>query len=203
MKLYSSIGPNPKIVRVFAAEKGIPLEILPVDILKGENRAEDFLKINPAGQVPVLDAGADGIITETVAICEYLEEIQPKPSLIGTTAAERAETRMWVRRIDLTICEPMGNGFRYAEGLALFKDRMPCIPEAAEGLKAQARHHLKWLNGQMQGRDFLCGDRFTLADIMLHAAVRFFGRQGQPLDPALTQLHDWAERVGARPSAKA
>lgn len=203
MKLYSSIGPNPKIVRVFAAEKGIALDIVAVDILAGENLTPDFRAINPSGQVPVLDAGADGIIAETVAICEYLEDIHPSPSLIGQTAAERAETRMWMRRVDLNICEPMGNGFRYAEGLAMFKDRMPCIPEAAEGLKAQAGHHLRWLNTQMNGRDYLCGDRFTLADIMLHTALRFFGRKGQPLDPALTALHGWVERVNTRPSTKA
>ncbi len=203
MKLYTSIGPNPKVVRMFLAEKDIAVETVDVDLIGGENRRAAFLEINPMGQLPVLDAGADGCICEITAICEYLEETHPTPALIGTTPAERAEARMWTRRVDLAILEPMANGFRYGEGLKLFQDRIPCIPEASEGLKGVARRNLAWLEHQMGDEAFLCGDRFTLADIMLYSGVSFFGKQGQPLDPSLTRLSAWLKRVADRPSARA
>lgn len=203
MKLYTSMGPNPKVVRMFLAEKGVAVETVEVDMAGGENRRQPYLELNPMGQLPVLDAGKDGRISEITAICEYIEEIHPQPALIGTTAAERAETRMWVRRLDLSILEPMGSGFRYGEGLKFFQDRVPCLPEASDGLKAIARHYLAWLDERMDARTFICGERFTLADIMLHAWLRFFGRQGQPLDPTLARLAAWNERIAARPSAKA
>lgn len=203
MKLYTSMGPNPKVVRMFLAEKGVAVETVEVDMAGGENRRQPYLELNPMGQIPVLDTGKDGRISEITAICEYIEEIHPQPALIGTTAAERAETRMWVRRLDLSILEPMGSGFRYGEGLKFFQDRVPCLPEASDGLKAIARHYLAWLDERMDARTFICGERFTLADIMLHAWLRFFGRQGQPLDPTLARLAAWNERIAARPSAKA
>ncbi len=120
MKLYSSMGPNPRLVRLFMAEKGLNIETVPVDLLAGENRKEPFLNKNPAGQLPALELDDGTVISETVAICEYLEELQPQPALIGNSAQERAETRMWTRRIDLKICEPLGSGFRCAEGARLF-----------------------------------------------------------------------------------
>ena len=203
MKLYTSVGPNPKVVRMFLAEKGMETSNIEVDLAGGENRRTPFLDINPMGQLPVLDAGKDGCICEITAICEYLEEIRPEPVLIGSTAAERADTRMWVRRIDLAILEPMANGFRYSEGLELFRNRITCLPEAAEGLKKIAAQNLSWLDRQMDGKTFICGDRFTLADVMLFAALRFFSKKGQPLDASLTRLASWYERVADRPSARA
>lgn len=173
MKLYSSMGPNPRLVRLFMAEKGLNIETVPVDLLAGENRKEPFLNKNPAGQLPALELDDGTVISETVAICEYLEELQPQPALIGSSAQERAETRMWTRRIDLKICEPLGSGFRFAEGARLFESRMRIIPEAAPGLKAVAQDGLKWLDGQMAGKEFVCGKRLTLADLMLFAFIDF------------------------------
>ena len=203
MKLYTSVGPNPKVVRMFLDEKQMEVSTIKIDLVGGENRRKPFLDMNPMGQLPVLDAGKDGYICEITAICEYIEEIRPDPARIGLTAAERANTRMWARRIDLAILEPMANGFRYSEGLDMFRDRITCLPEAAAGLKKIARQNLSWLDRQMDGKTFICGDRFTLADIMLFAALRFFGKQGQPLDTGLTQLTGWYQRVAARPSAGA
>ena len=143
------------------------------------------------------------MITEITTICEYLEERQPLPALIGTTPEERAETRMWTRRIDPNICEPLTNGFRFAEGLPLFKDRMRCLPEAADGLKAIARDKLEWLNGLMDGNQHIAGDRFTLADIHLYCFLDFAQTVGQPLDPGNAKIAAWFGRVGARESATA
>ncbi len=201
MKLYSSIGPNPRVVNMFVAEKGIELAKAPVDLMGGENRREPYLGVNPAGQTPALELEGGATITEITTICEYLEELYPEPALIGTTPLERAETRMWTRRIDLNICEPMANGFRYAEGLPLFQSRMRCLPEAAAGLKAIAQDKLTWLNGLIEGRTFIAGERLTLADILLFCFLDFAVGVGQPLNPDNIHVTAWFERMKARPSA--
>jgi glutathione S-transferase len=203
MKLHNSIGPNPRVVRMFLAEKGMTLPLLSVDLLGGENRREPYLSKNPSGQLPCLELDDGSFLAEITAICEYIEEKHPKPALIGTTPEERAATRMWVRRIDLNIVEPMANGFRYAEGLALFKDRMRTIPQAADDLKAIARDKLAWLDAQIAGRDWIVPNRFTLADVLLYGFVDFGATVGQPLDPAWKNLGAWRDRVAARPSAAA
>jgi glutathione S-transferase len=204
MKLYDSLGPNPKLVRMFAAEKGFRFpETEKVDLMAGANRQEPYLSKNPAGQLPALELDDGRVISETIAICEYLEELQPQPALVGSDPAERAETRMWVRRVEWKIVQPLADGFRFAEGLPLFKNRIRTIPEAAAGLKAVAQDGLKWLDAQMAGRDSVVPKRFTLADVTLFAFLEFGASVGQGLDPALTHLAAWFERTKARPSAKA
>jgi len=203
MKLYQSIGPNPHVVRMFIAEKGIDVPSDTLDIRAGVNRQADFLKINPKGQSPALITDAGNLITEITAICEYLEELHPNPPLIGTNAEERGETRMWIRRVDLSICEPMGNGFRSGEGIKMFESRMRVLPEASAGLKAVAQDGLEWLDGQMAGKTWICGDRFTLADVLLFGFVSFGGVISQPLNPDHKNLAAWFERTKARPSAEA
>jgi glutathione S-transferase len=138
-----------------------------------------------------------------MAICEYVEECYPSPPLIGSSPAERAEVRMWARRIDLNINEPMANGFRYSEGLSFFESRIHCLPEAANGLKQIARENLELVERSIGQREFICGARFSLADIVLFSTLRFFSKQGQPVDRKLVKLNGWLERVGARPSARA
>jgi len=203
MKLHNSIGPNPRVVRMFLAEKGVTIPLVTVDLLGGENRREPYLSKNPSGQLPCLELDDGSFLSEITAICEYIEEKHPKPALIGSTPEERAATRMWVRRIDLNIVEPMANGFRYAEGLALFKNRVRTIPQAADDLKAIAREKLAWLDAQIAGRDWIVANRFTLADVLLYAFVDFGATVGQPLDPAWKNLGAWRDRVAARPSAVA
>ena len=199
MKLYTGMGPNPRVVVIAVAETGAKLEQIAVDLMKGENRQADHLKRNPAGQLPTLELDNGQFISEITAIAEYLDE-KTGGKLMGKTAEERAETRMWVRRIDLNIVENMANGFRYAEGLPLFQNRMRCIPQAAADLKAIAQERLVWLDGLMAGKDFICGSRFSLADILLFAFLEFGTSVGQPLDPKCEQLQVWYARVAARPS---
>jgi glutathione S-transferase len=203
MLLFDSIGPNPKVVRMFIAERGITgIPTQTVDLRGGENRQEAYLAKNPTGGLPSLQLDDGSFLSEITAICEYLDESAPSgPSLIGTTPQERAETRMWTRRIDLGIVEPLTAGFRYAEGLKMFSSRMRCIPHAADDLKALAKDKLAWLDGQMAGRTFICGDRFTLADIFLFAFLQFAAVVKQALDPANANLAAWYERMAARPSA--
>jgi glutathione S-transferase len=204
VKFYDSLGPNPKLVRMFAAEKGFGFpQIEKVDIMAGANRQEPYLSKNPSGQMPALELDDGRVIAETVAICEYLEELKPKPALIGENAADRAETRMWTRRVEWKVVQPLADGFRFAEGLPLFKSRIRTIPEAADGLKAIARDGLAWLDAQIAGRDTIVPKRFTLADIVLFAFLEFGAGVGQPLDPSLKNLAAWFEKLKARPSAKA
>lgn len=202
MKFYWSVGPNPRVVKMFMAEKGLDVTQVDVDLRGGENRREPYLQVNPAGQTPALELDDGSYLTEITAICEYLEEKHPSPPLIGTTAEERATTRMWTRRVDLKVCEPMANGFRYAEGLPLFESRMRCLPEAAPGLKAIAQDGLQWLEDHVQG-PWVAGDRFTLADILLFAFLDFGGMVGQPLDAKYSKLNAWVARVKERPSVAA
>jgi glutathione S-transferase len=203
MKLYTGVGPNPRVVRMFLAEKGVEIQQVHVDLLGGENRRASYLDKNPAGQLPCLELDDGTWLAEILPICEYIEETHPTPALVGRTAEERATTRMWARRIDLNIVEPMANGFRYAEGLKLFKDRIHTIPQAANDLKAIAREKLAWLDGLMRSNEFIAGSRFTLADILLFAFLDFGRTVGQPLDPALRWVTGWFERVATRPSAAA
>lgn len=203
MKLYNSVGPNPLVVRMFIAEKGVDIPMETVDIRGGENRQKPYLNVNPSGQCPALELDNGKVIAEITAICEYLEDKFPNPPLIGATPEEKAETRMWARRIDLNILEPMANGFRYAEGLKMFENRIHCIPQAADDLKQTAQERLVWLDGLMEGKSYIAGERFSLADVLLYCFVTFFARVGQPIDPKLKNITAWVERVGQRPSVAA
>lgn len=201
MKLYNSIGPNPRLVKMFAAEKGLKLELVEVDIIGGESRQPAYLAINPTGTTPVLAPEGGRPIAETTAICEYLEELQASPPLIGATPAARAEARMWWRRVDLLVVQPMTAGFRGAEGLPLFQDRVVCLPQAADDLKRTAQQGLAWLEAQIGDKPYIAGDALTVADLLLFCFVEFGEKVGQGLDPAHVHLTAWRERMAARPSA--
>lgn len=203
MKFYNSVGPNPRMVRMFMAERGIDLPREEVDLRGGENRREAYMAKNPSGQCPALELDDGTILAEITAICEYLDETTPGTSLIGSTPQERAETRMWTRRIDLNIVEPLANGFRFAEGLKLFQNRVHCIPAAADDLKQIAQERLTWLDGLMAGKQFICGDRLSMADILLFPFLEFGATVGQPLNPANHNIAAWFDRMKARPSAAA
>jgi len=204
VKFYDSVGPNPKLVRMFAAEKGYPLpDTEKVDIVKGENRQEPYLLKNPAGQLPALTLDDGRTIAETTAICEWMEEQQPEPPLIGASAADRAETRMWTRRVEWLVVQPLTAGFRSGMGVKMFQDRMRLFPESADALIASAGDGLAWLNEQINGRETIVPGRFTLADIALYAFLEFGAQVGQPVDSANANIAAWFERTGARPSAQA
>lgn len=202
MILYESIGPNPRVVTMFVAEKGMTIERRAVDIIKGENREPPYLDVHRAGTTPALVLEDGTTLAETIAICEYLEEIQPTPALIGATPEERAVTRMWVRRIDLTVTTPMTLGFRGAEGRAMFEPRMRVVrAEGSADLKAMAADGLAAIEAELGDREWIAGDRFSLADIALFSFVEFGMMVGQPLADSMPRLAAWRARVAARPSA--
>lgn len=203
MKLFNSMGPNPHVVRMFITEMGIDIETIEIDLMGGENRQNSYLKKNPSGQLPALQLDDGSFLAEITVICEYLDEINGHTDLIGTNPQERAETKMWTRRIDLQILEPLTNGFRYAEGYDLFKDRLHLIPDAANDLKAIAQERLTWLDKQLEGKEFICGDRFSLADIMFYCFLHFGSTVGQSINQDNTNIVSLYEKIGMRESSSA
>ena len=207
MKFYNSVGPNPQVVRMFAAEKGVNLledvDTEEIDILAGVNRQAEYTAKNPGGQLPCLELDDGSFLAEITALCEYIDEKFPGPRLMGDTAEERAANRMWTRRVDLYICEPLANGFRYSEGKALFEGRMTLLPDAADGLKALAQEKLTWLDGLIEGNEFIGGAKLSLADVLLYCFVAFGTTVGQPLNTDNKNVAAWYERMAARPSASA
>ena len=197
------MGPNPHVVRMFIAEIGIDIETIEIDLMGGENRQDSYLKKNPSGQLPALELDDGSFLAEITVICEYLDELNGHTNLIGINPQERAETKMWTRRIDLQIIEPLTNGFRYAEGYDLFKDRLHLIPDAADDLKAIAQERLAWLDKQLEGKEFICGERFSLADIMFYCFLHFGSTVGQSINPDNTNIVSLYEKIGMRESASA
>jgi glutathione S-transferase len=201
VKLLNSFGPNPRMVRMFLLEKGIELELVEHDLMGAENRKTAYTDKNPGGQMPALELDDGSIIAETVVMCDYLEELNPSPALIGSNAEERAEARMWNRRIEQKITENIYGGFRFAEGLGMFKERMLCRPEAADAFKAIAQDGLQWLDGQLEGKEFICGKRLTCADMVLYCCTDFAAGVGQTIPDNLKNVSAWFARMDARPSA--
>jgi len=207
MKFYNSIGPNPHVVRMFAAERGVDLlqecDVEEVDIMAGANREAAYVSKNAGGQLPCIETDDGQCIAEITAICEYIDEKFPGQSLMGSTPEERAENRMWTRRVDLYVAEPLANGFRYSEGKPMFESRMTVLPEAADGLKALAQEKISWLDGLLGDKQFLAGDKIGLADVLLYCFMAFGETVGQPLNKDNKNIMAWFERMKARPSASA
>ncbi|MEH6569823.1 MAG: glutathione S-transferase family protein [Halioglobus sp.] len=200
MKLYTSVGPNPRVLRMFMAERGVELETVDVDIIGGENLTDEYKARNPGAQSPCLEMDDGSVLSEITVICNYLDEVSPGPSLVGDTPEQRAETRMWNRRFDAKILEPMTTAFRSAEAIGLFENRCHVMPDAAKDLKEIVQESYAWLEPLMAGKEFVCGDRFTLADIQLYCFVDFGTSVGQTLPADLPNLQAWFTRMSERPS---
>ncbi len=200
------MGPQPRVVRMFCEEKGLEIGTVVLSLGAGDALGAPHLARNPLGQVPVLELDSGQCISETLAICEYLEEQAPEPALIGATAEARAEARMWAQRVQLNVCEPMFVGSRQGlMSLQRYRSRGPVSMPMGSGeiLEQIARSHLDWLDRQMRGREVLCDRRFTVADALLYCFLDYGIEVGQPLDPAWAHLGAWFERVAKRPSAEA
>ena len=201
MLLYDANSPAPRCLRMFLLEKQLVLPAVTVDVFAGENRQPAFLAINSAGQTPALCCDDGSTLGEAVAIAEYLEELHPLPSLIGSTPEERAQTRQWWRRVELNVTEFIHNAYHYGEGLARFESRIPVLPDAAGGLKTIAQDRLRWLDGMFGSGPYLCGERFSAADIWLYVWLDFALTVNQPFDRSLPNVAPWFARIAARPSA--
>ncbi|MDZ3830904.1 MAG: glutathione S-transferase N-terminal domain-containing protein [Sphingopyxis sp.] len=203
MKLYQSLGPNPRVVLMYLAETGLVVDRQFIDIMAAENRKPEFCAKSPLGHTPLLELDDGACIAESIAICEYLDETLNAHALLGATAEDRGQTRMLLRIVDQLVVVPMTAGFRGAEGLPMFESRLLCLPDAAADLKRLAADGLVQVDRLLGEGAWLAGDRFSLADILLYSFVEFGAMVGQPPDPALINLAAWRERVADRPSAAA
>jgi glutathione S-transferase len=204
VKIYDSIGPNPKMVRMFAAEKDFKFsETETVDIMAGANREEPYLSKNPAGGMPAVELDGGQVVAETIAICELIEEEKPSPALIGSSAAERAEARMWLRRVEWKIIQPMTDAFRNGPGIQLFASRFRTDASVSPFFASVAQDGYEWLDKQLAGRTTIVPGRFSIADVALYSIAEFGVSVGQGIDPALKNVSAWFDAVKERPSAQA
>jgi glutathione S-transferase len=202
VKLYdSTIAPNPRRVRIFLAEKGVSVPLEQVDIRGGVNRQADFLAKNPLGGLPVLELDDGTCIAESLVICEYFEDRHPEPPLLGRTPEEKAAARMWERRMELEVMGPLLGAFRHSS--PFFKGRITQVPEMVAPSRGAAAKRLAWVDELLGTREFVAGDRYTVADITLFCAVDFGGMVGEGYDASLKNLTRWHEAMKARPSAAA
>jgi glutathione S-transferase len=179
MKLHSSLGPNPRLARMFLMEKGLvegtDFARVHYDIITGENRASaDYAARNPLGTTPTLELDDGTCLTESWPICEYIEELHPAPNLFGETALERAEVRKWVRLFDHEVVVPMTMGFRAGAGRPMFEPRMAVVsPEAGAELSAMADEKWRWFDGALGAKDHFALGRFTFADLIIFCFANF------------------------------
>ena len=202
MKIHeSTMAPNPRRVRVFLAEKDIQVPYVQVDIGKGENRKPEFLAKNPMGGVPVLELDDGTYISESLAICRYFEELKPDPPLFGSNAKERALIEMWTRRMEMEIFLKIAGCFQNTHDY--FKGRIAQVPEYGEACKKGALKSLEWLDGELSSREFIAGDRYTIADVIAMTSIDFGRVVKIGVQPDQKNLARWHQSVSSRPSAKA
>ena len=204
MRLYNAPmpAPNPRRVRIFLAEKGASVPMTDVSIPQREHKSPEHMARNSLGQLPTLELDDGVMISETVAICRYLESLYPAPPMFGRTALEQALVDMWVRRIEFAVTSPVGMFWRHAHPFTAAVV-VPQYKEFGESNRAHYARALSWLDGELKGKDFVAGRDFTIADICLQSTVDFAKWIGLEVQPEVGNVRAWHERVSARPSAGA
>jgi glutathione S-transferase len=204
MKLYNTPmpAPNPRRVRIFLAEKGVSVPLVDVALQKGEHRAAEHVARNSLGQTPVLELDDGTCLSETVAICRYLERLHPEPAMFGRDALEEAQVEMWVRRVEFQLMGPAGNFWRHAHPFTA-RVVVPQYKEFGEANRGAYERALMWLDGELEGREFIAGEVFTMADICALSTVDFAGWIGLKVPEAAEHVRAWHARVSGRPSAGA
>jgi glutathione S-transferase len=204
MKLYvSSYAPNPRRVTMFMAEKGInDVEFVDVDILHGEQRSDSFLAKNPLGRVPVLELDDGRALSETRAICTWLEGLRPEPNLMGEGYEERAFIEMADRRMELMLCLQIFNAARHTHP-ALAVLEQPQFKEFGASQAEKMRVTARWLDRELGKQPYVAGERFTIADITAFCGLEFAKGliKFKPGEEGMQNLQAWRDRVAARPSA--
>lgn len=203
MLLYHDLrAPNPRRVRVFLAEKAVAYDTVEVSIAASAHQSEDFRRKHPLSLLPVLELPDGRVLRESVAICRYLEEVYPEPNLFGTDAWERAQIEQWNRHAELELLWPITQVFRNTH--AFWIGRIKQAAEFGEIMRELAHARFAWLDGELARREYLAGDRFTVADITALCAIDFGKVSNLRIDAqAHPHLAAWHARVSARPSAKA
>lgn len=205
MMIYGAVypAPNPRRVRMYLAEKGLSPPYTDIDIQKREHKAPDFLARNSLGQVPTLVLDDGTAIAESVAICRYFEALHPDPPLFGRTPVEQANVDMWIRRIELQLMMPVSlfwvNAHPLTAGLSGQKYK-----DYGEAQKRRAAERMIWLSNDIgDGREFIAGDAFTMADIVAESTVDFAKFIGIAMPEEASALAAWRARIRARPSSRA
>ncbi len=206
--LYSSLGPNPRLVRMFMIEKGLAegtdFSRVHYDIITGENRQDDsYLEKNPLGTIPTLELDDGTCLTESWPICEFIEEQHPNPNLFGKTAVERAEVRKWARLFDQEVVVPMTMGFRATGGRPMFEPRMAVVsPEAGAELAAMSDDKWRWFDQALGNSNHFALGRFTFADLMIFCFANFGFTVGWKLPEGTKNLARFVDTHNGRESAK-
>jgi glutathione S-transferase len=203
VKLYDehNPAPNPRRVRIFLAEKGISIPLERVPVRERAHKSPEFMAKNSLGQLPVLELDDGTMLSESVAICRYLEELHPTPALFGSDPLQRARVDMWTRRIEFALMTPIGavwvNTHRYTAHLGTqYKDY-------GEASRVRVMQRYSWLDAELAGRQFLALDTYSMADIVALTTIDFAKFIGIEIPPDLAHLQGWHTRVSARPSAVA
>jgi glutathione S-transferase len=203
MKLFDGgKAPNPRRVRIFLAEKGMTVPLVPVDMAALGHRGPEIASRNPLRRLPVLELDDGTILTESVAICRYFEELQPEPALLGRGALGKAMVEMWQRRIELNLYAAVAAAFRHIHP-AMREWEVPQVPEWGEANKPKAIEFLEILDGELAGREFAAGDEFSIADITGLVALDFMKPARITVPENLTNVLRWHRMLAARPSAAA
>ncbi len=206
-KLYSSLGPNPRLVRMFMVEKGLKegedFERVHFDIITGENRQDaGYNAKNPQGTLPALELDDGTFLTESWPICEFIEEEHPTPNLFGETAKERAEVRKWARLFDQEVVVPMTMGFRATGGRPMFEPRMAVVSEGAGAeLSAMSDGKWRWFDAQLGSSNHFALGRFTFADLLVFAFANFGFTVGWKLPDGTDNLARFVETHNQRECA--
>jgi glutathione S-transferase len=203
MKLYDGgRAPNPRRVRIFLAEKGISVPIVPVDLGALEQKSESYTAINPMQRVPALVLDDGIVITESMAICRYFEAVQPDPPLFGRGALDIALVEMWNRRAEFNLLGPVTTVFQHLH--PFMKPLVdPQVPDWGEANRPRALQFLRFLDGELKSREFIAGKDFSVADITAFTAVDFMKVPKIALPEELTNVRRWHAQVSERPSAAA
>jgi len=203
MKLYDGgRAPNPRRVRVYLAEKGVEVPLVPVDMGAMGHRAPEIAALNPLQRLPLLVLDDGTVITETIAICRYFEELHPSPPLFGIGAVGKALVEMWQRRMELHLMLAVTQVFRHTH--PAMKDwEVPQVPEWGEANRGKALDFLALLDVELSGRRFVAGDAYSVADITGMIALDFMKPAKLQMPEELTNVLRWYGDVKARPSAAA
>lgn len=203
MKLYDSVrAPNPRRVRWVMAEKGITdIEIVQVDLMAGAHRDPDFVARAGLANIPALELEDGMVITESLAICRYLESVYPEPNLFGQDARDMAVIEMWTRRAEMMVATPLMLAVRHSHPALAVLERQ--VPEVAATNQRQAERALKFFDRRLGDSAFIAGDRLTIADVVAVTGIDFARMIKFVADPALTNLARWFDAMKARPAAQA
>lgn len=198
-------APHPRRVRIFLAEKEIRISSRQVSMIAGEHKAADILALNSLGQLPILQLDDGTILSESVAICRYLESQHPEPPLFGTSALEIAQIDMWIRRIDFQIAPPLSAVWLHSHPMTeAYMQREGLTRFAAHGDENRIRYaeKLAWLDAELDGRAFIAGSVYSMADIVALSMIDFGRFVGLQIPAALHNLGSWHARMSDRPSSR-